>query len=168
MNTGIKALAITFSAFVIMTVFFFDFFAYSAPVTPIQGQTTQPQQLNLFPNSQSYLNWTAYLQEAQAALGGHWAWVIPNPVTGGVMASISFDWLLNAIAYPVAGVEMIGGGFTYIGVVAGWLFGAANFPFSHLVYPFNYLFDAMIIMMFSFSILFAIRIVSSGIGGGRD
>ena len=159
MKTDLRTIAMAFSVFVILTVFFFDFFAYQSGSVPIPGGNNQNSQTGLFPSSTQYLNWTATYHATENSMGN---WSTPGFFAGA--GSVDLNFIRNAFAYPVAAVAYVFGFFTYVAVVVGWLGASVNFPFAHLPYPLNLLFDAMVIMMISLGIIFTVSILGSGFG----
>lgn len=159
MKTDLRTIAMAFSVFVILTVFFFDFFAYQSGSVPLPGGNNRQSQTGLFPSSTQYLNWTATYGATKNSMGN---WSTPGFFAGA--GSVSINFIRDAIAYPIAAVAYVFAFFSYVGVVVVWLVASVNFPFAHLPYPINLLFDAMVIMMISLGIIFTISILGSGFG----
>ena len=102
MKTDLRTIAMAFSVFVILTVFFFDFFAYQSGSVPLPGGNNRQSQTGLFPSSTQYLNWTATYGATKNSMGN---WSTPGFFAGA--GSVSINFIRDAIAYPIAAVAYV-------------------------------------------------------------
>ncbi|MEM0152374.1 MAG: hypothetical protein QW129_05155 [Thermoplasmata archaeon] len=144
MKTDAKSLMIAYSLFSVLFIFISSSIVSSFVKLPVM------------PNLLSFINPYSDYALAQSILGN---WQFSYGV--GV---VSLNFLRNFIAYIVTFPIIVIGFFTMISDFIIYGFTIMALPSTLLMYPFNYLYDIFTTITIAISIIFSIKIVSTGFG----
>lgn len=135
-------------------IFFFTFFSFLSTITVdliLYGSLSFPVS---FPSTSLFSYGTA-VNTSTAWLGGSGGWGFFSAL------KIPFIYLLSPISFIWDVFYFIGGSIVSIVSVI-------YLPFSLLPYPLNQIFEIMLGLFLGIGFLFSIRIVGSGLSGGKE